>query len=304
MEIWAVLSYEDEITSVDSFLSQSLWNNSLIRIMGKPVFYKNWYQMGISTVSDIIKEKPNSFLSPTELEIKYHIKVCTLTFYGITSALKTLWTRQKSNITINASAQETFTTALMKSKKPSRLAYQKLLETKCEMLIPNQQKWSPLLKDEHDFNWCNAYQAAKTCTKSTRLIEFHFRFLHQALVTNTRLKKMGYKNYDSCTFCRREPEKSLHLFWFCSITQSFWKELVSFLIQRNILGRNFALNKLTAMGLRPEDTSLNRNAINFLFLLARFFIWICRSKENIPKMESFILHLKQYKKEIEPYSID
>ena len=90
MEIWAELSYEDEITSVDSFLSQSLWNNSLIRIMGKPVFYKNWYQMGISTVSDIIKEKPNSFLSPTELEIKYHIKVCTLTFYGITSVLKTL----------------------------------------------------------------------------------------------------------------------------------------------------------------------------------------------------------------------
>ena len=38
VEIWAELSYEDEITSVDSFLSQSLWNNSLIRIMGKPVF--------------------------------------------------------------------------------------------------------------------------------------------------------------------------------------------------------------------------------------------------------------------------
>ena len=103
-----------------------------------------------------------------------HIKVFPLTFYGITSALKTVWTRQKSNTTINASAQETFATALMKFTKPSRLAYQKLLETKCEMSIPNQQKWSPRLKDEHDFNWCNAYQAAKTCTKSTRLIEFNF----------------------------------------------------------------------------------------------------------------------------------
>ena len=151
--------------------------------------------------------------------------------------------------------------------------------------------------------WCNAYKAAKICTKSTRLIKFHFRFPHQALVTNTRLKKMGYKDDDSCTFCRGEPEKRLHLFWFCSGTQSFWKELVSFLIQRNIFGRNFALNKPTAMGLRP-DTSLNRYAINFLFSLARFLIWICRSKENIPKMERFILHLRRYKKEIEPYSID
>ena len=152
----------------------------------------------------------------------------------------------------------------MKSKKPNRLLYQKLLETKCEMSIPNQQKWRPLLKDEPDFNWYNVYQVAKTCTKGARLIKFHFRFLNQALVTNTRLKKMGYKDDDSCTFCRGEPEKSLHLFWFCSKTQSFWKELVSFLIQRNIFGRNFALNKLTAMGLRP-DTSLNRYAINFLF---------------------------------------
>ena len=41
VEIWAELSYEDEITSVDSFLSQSIWINSLIRITGKPVFYKN-----------------------------------------------------------------------------------------------------------------------------------------------------------------------------------------------------------------------------------------------------------------------
>ena len=61
VEIWAELSHEEEITSVDSFLSQILWNNSLIRIMGKPVFYKNLYQMEISTVSDIIKENQNCF---------------------------------------------------------------------------------------------------------------------------------------------------------------------------------------------------------------------------------------------------
>ena len=57
VEIWAELSYEDEITSVDSFLSQSLWNNSLIRIMGKPVFYKNWYQMGICEAGTLRKHE-------------------------------------------------------------------------------------------------------------------------------------------------------------------------------------------------------------------------------------------------------
>ena len=39
LEIWAELNYQDQITSVDSFLAQSLWHNSLIRIMGKPIYY-------------------------------------------------------------------------------------------------------------------------------------------------------------------------------------------------------------------------------------------------------------------------
>ena len=104
MEILAELSYEGELTSVDSFLSQSLWNNSLIRIMGKRVYYKNWYQMGISTVSDIIKEKPNSFF--LQRNLKLNITLGSPTYYGITSSLKTLWTRLKSNTTINASSQE------------------------------------------------------------------------------------------------------------------------------------------------------------------------------------------------------
>ena len=74
VEIWAKLSYEDEITSVHSFLSQSLWNNSLIRIMGNLVFYKNWYQMGISTMSDIIKEKPNFFFPQRNLKLNITLR--------------------------------------------------------------------------------------------------------------------------------------------------------------------------------------------------------------------------------------
>ena len=37
-EIWSELNYQGIIESVESFLTQSLWHNSLIRIMDKPVF--------------------------------------------------------------------------------------------------------------------------------------------------------------------------------------------------------------------------------------------------------------------------
>ena len=84
--------------------------------------------MGISQVNQIVKEKPSTFLSPTEFEKKYHTKVCPLTFYGMTSTLRELWKNQKlANVPLNCKEQESFTTVFLKSKKPSRLAYQNLM---------------------------------------------------------------------------------------------------------------------------------------------------------------------------------
>ena len=68
LEIWSELNYQGSIETVESFLTQSLWYNSLIRVMDKPVYYKSWYQMGISQVNQIVKEQPSTFLSPTELK--------------------------------------------------------------------------------------------------------------------------------------------------------------------------------------------------------------------------------------------
>ena len=91
LEIWSELNYQGSIETVESFLTQSLWYNSLIRIMDKPVFYKSWYQMDISHVNQIVKEQPSTFLSPAEFESKYHTKVCPLILYGMTSNLRELW---------------------------------------------------------------------------------------------------------------------------------------------------------------------------------------------------------------------
>ena len=302
LEIWAELNYQDQITSVDSFLAQSLWHNSLIRIMGKPIYYKNWHQSGIDYVNQIIKEKPNVFLSLNEFEQMYHIKVCPLTFCGIVSAVKTLWRKQNQALTQNAEKKESLATVMLKSNKPNRLAYKILIEAKTKSPIPSQLKWYNATQDSYDFDWQKTYQIALKCTKSTKLIEFNFRFLHHTLATNTALVKMGFKNDVKCTFCNEEPEKILHLFWCCNKIQLFWKHVFAFLQQCNILSQNCVPSESAVLGLRPE-TSKNGNKIDLIFLVARFYIWLCRSKEKIPVVESFISYLKFYKKELEPFHI-
>ena len=143
------------------------------------------------------------------------------------------------------------------------------------------------------------------CTKSTKLTEFQFRFLHQTLATNVSLVKMGCKDDIRCSFCHEEAENFTHLFWFCSKIELFWKHLIAFLKDRKLLSNDYLLNSLVVLGLIP-DTSKNKAAINFVLLLffARFYIWLCRSKGNIPTIiENFKPFLKQYNKEIEPFPL-
>ena len=136
--------------------------------MDRPVFYKSWYQMGISHVDQIDEEQPSTFLSPTKFESKYHTKVCNLTLYGMTSTLRELWKNQKPlSVPLNWKEQESFTTAFLKSKKPSRLAYQKLVEAKCNIKISSQEKWCKVFPEARD--WHNAYMNAIKCTRSTSI---------------------------------------------------------------------------------------------------------------------------------------
>jgi len=77
---------------------------------------------------------------------------------------------------------------------------------------------------------------------------------------------------------------------------------MAFLKDLNFLSKDYLLSNLVVLGLKP-DTSKDKAAINSVLLLARFYIWLCRSQGNIPTIENFKPFLKQYKKEIEPFSL-
>ena len=98
-------------------------------------------------------------------------------------------------------------------------------------------------------------------------------------------------------FAMRKLKTSRIFFWFCSKIEFFWEHLIAFLKDRKLLSNDYLLNTLM------PDTSKNKAAINFVLLLARFYIWLCRSKGNIPTIENFKPLLKQYHKEIEPFAL-
>ena len=70
----------------------------------------------------------------------------------------------------------------------------------------------------------------------------------------------------------------------------------------NCLSDDYLLNNLVVLGLKP-DTSKIKAILNFDLQHARFYIWLCRSKRNIPTIDNFKPFLKQCKKEIGSFSL-
>ena len=132
-----------------------------------------------------------------------------------------------------------------------------------------------------NLDWSLAYLLAFRCTKSTKLIEFHFKLFHRRLATNNFLFKIKLKENENCTFCQNAPETLIHLFWTCRKTSKLWKSVMEWLQNMNIIQNNFMLLNTTALGLKPDT-----------LLLAQYHIWLAKTNETLPHFEHFLLLLK------------
>ena len=81
------LTSTPKITSKDQFLDQHLWHNSLIKIVNKPVFFKDWCTKGIIMVKHLLGPDNNTFLSLKDFRSKYDFDPPPLSLYGLISAV-------------------------------------------------------------------------------------------------------------------------------------------------------------------------------------------------------------------------
>ena len=104
-------------------------------------------------------------------------------------------------------------------------------------------------------------------------------------------QNIGVKEDGKCTFCLDEKEDLTHLFWKCQKTKNFWDNFSIRLQSCQILQPDSYLDMTTALGLTPDSSSFKLH-INFCCLIAKNFIWICRSKECFPIHNNFLFYLR------------
>ena len=82
-----------------------------------------------------------------------------------------------------------------------------------------------------------------------------------------------------------------HLFWKCQKNKNFWENFSMWLQSCQILQPGSYLDMTTALGLTPDSSSFKLH-IKFCCLIAKNFIWICRSKECFPIHNNFLFYLR------------
>ena len=161
------------------------------------------------------------------------------------------------------------------------------MQDKASKPLQSQQKWLAErdLVGNSTVNWRNAYYLPFHCTRETKLRVFQFKFLHRRIATNDFLCKISIKQVDSCSFCGESTETLVHLFWNCKYTQAFWKKVLEWISQKIVNLKDSVFSPFLCLGLVENVSNV---LLHHLLLIARHYIFTCKLKNSIPKLQVYI----------------
>ena len=135
IELWADFNYRDSFASQANFSAGHIWNNSMIRIAGKTIFYKHWANAGVMKINDLITSDLR-IISYSCFKDKFCFPVSFLEFCGVTSAVRSAI----RSLELSRPGEKILENVLLKlksSNKPSQAAYKILIGQ--EVYLPREK---------------------------------------------------------------------------------------------------------------------------------------------------------------------
>ena len=161
------------------------------------------------------------------------------------------------------------------------------MQNKASIPLQSQEKWlsEKDIGGNSTVNWQNAYYLPFLCTRETKLRIFQFKFLHRRIATNDFLCKIGIKQVDSCSFCEETTETLVHLFWNSKYTQAFWNKLLEWMSQNIVNLKDSAFSPFLCLGVVENVSNV---LLHHLLLIVRHYIYTCKLKNSIPKLQVYL----------------
>ena len=221
MHKWSKFNYH-EPQSRETVEDQVLWCNSMIKVTGRWLDYKEYTKMGIYTVSDI--RDGNRFLTYEELIRKFKVRSNWLQYQTLIGAIPAYW-KTLLNSEVFFDDYVPFDLKLSRQKHVSRYIYYESNHTN-EYLNHVARTWyvkTGVDKGATDYAKC--FLNINLVTNITKLRDFQYRLLHNKIFCNDIL--IHWKKVDSnvCNLCHSEKQTIVHLMWDCRLVRPIWSKI-------------------------------------------------------------------------------
>ena len=269
--------------------SEPLWYNPNIKVGGKVIFYKHWFNAGINCVNDLL-DNEGVLYEHREFVRNYNLNENFLRYNSVISAIPKIW----KNIIINKEEKlalvEYENIKMVKLKNLNKHLYNKLLNKVKEYPTELETKWNLMLGD-NNFNLTEKFSVIKELGKDSALKNFQFKILHQILPTNKLLYKMKIINYNSCYICSTHIESLEHMFYECIDIKNVWFRIFQDLNLREKF-ENLALNLDTVLFGYKNSHIKHLKGLNIFLILTKKYIFDCKQNDKKVSFEGAKFYLK------------
>ena len=283
-----ILQFFHEIFEVP-YKNQIVWNNKLIKIASKTIFWKDWYDAGIICFLDVMDENCR-FITFENFIKKFKVQCQRVKYNKFKKAVqrgavqyKKSCTDQFVQITLNQIQKTVFKTKVDNfldiTKAKSKDYYNEFISAKIKK--PTRfEHW----KNEYEIDERVLYQSYpnfKRSCRDTKLLTFQYKILNDLVATNKNLEKWGVKNSELCESCSQEDQED-----------TLWHSLCECPSSVNIMTEITTLLNLQQFDAKSFIFGTNDKALNLLLLIAKHMIWRSRFFTRQFKISEYIAEAK------------
>lgn len=270
-------------TGKEDVENQFLWYNSHLRKNNKPFFMKRLYENNIHYLKDLLDENQNVYCYENFI-IKYNINIDFVSFYGLISSIPRDWLQILNNNDEGNGLRAKKLDVVMAEDRACKQIYSDIIVSYYVIPTKAKLKWeAELTITISDDTWRQYFQNIYKTTCNVQLRYFQFQLLHHILTTNRDAFRWKLSTVDTCTFCDNAPETLKHLLWECTITQYFWHRVFSWV--KFCTGSNIRFNETEILFGILMDNFL---PFNYIFLVAKKYIYSCKAGKKQPNHNQFI----------------
>jgi len=308
MQAWCKIIGKQNVNTRDGVLNQNIFGNCNIKWKQQSIFLANWTQSKIWKIRDLWDIETNTWIDGRAIHNQLQNKRNWIAEYNkIRTCIPDAWKQILKGEAVDLESP------LLKNTKDLQMSHSdirinnkvvdfkkiKQKEIYFACLYPAAKPscviaWSRIFQME--VNLKDIFTGFKHLIHNRKGLNFHWKTLHRAIYSETRLQKMN-KSDGKCKLCLTEDETICHLLVNCTIVKPIWNRLQNVL--HDVTKHNLPLNTQNIIFGITNNQAASENAriiYNFVIFIAKWYVWkhrnnVIYSNQCIKDRDSFFISI-------------